>query len=346
MTVKILIVGFGNVGQGLAELLVEKERMLREKYKTDVQVVGIVTRHWGAIVDEHGLVLSRVLASVLAGKGFAHSGYDLQNQTTAELIENLDYDVLIELTVTDLNNGEPATQHIHLALERGRSVITTNKGPIALHLKELETLAKTHHAVLKYEGTVMSGTPVLNLIEHNLAGLEIRKIEGIVNGSSNYILTRMEEGLEYDDAVKEARELGYLEADASADLDGWDAVAKVMILAGVAFGVMLKVDEVQRRGIAGLTRREVEDALGQNKVWRQVVELERGEQEGCLRAAKAGLRLLGNGHPLAQIKGAGNGLVIYTDVMPLITVSGPGAGRRETGYAVLNDLLSIFTEQR
>ena len=103
---------------------------------------------------------------------------------------------------------------------------------------------------------------------------------------------------------------------------------------------------MQRRGIAGLTKREVEDALGQNKVWRQVVELERGEQEGCLRAAKAGLRLLGNGHPLAQIKGAGNGLVIYTDVMPLITVSGPGAGRRETGYAVLNDLLSIFTEQR
>ena len=342
MKVKILVIGFGHVGQGFAELVVEKETLLQTKYGMDINLVGIVTRRWGAIVDERGLALDRVLASVQAGKGFAQSGYAAQNKTAIELIESLDFDVLTELTVTDLKSGQPATQHVRMALERGRSVITANKGPIALHLKELEALAKNNDAVLKYEGTVMSGTPAINLIKKNLAGLKIRKIEGIVNGATNYVLTRMEEGLNYEEAVQEAKKLGYLEADPSADLEGWDAVAKVMILAGVAFDKALKVKDVERKGITGLTETDVERARQQGKVWRLVAEVAQGEQEGCLPAASVGPRMLGSNHPLARIKGAENGMVIYTDVLPVVTIVGPGAGGQETGFAVLNDLISVF----
>ncbi len=340
------MIGFGNVGQGFAQLLVDKENVLRSKYGLEVRVVGIVTRHWGAVTNAHGLALKRVLASVRSGKGFERSGYPVQRKTGVDLIENLDFDVLTELTVTDLENGEPATRLIRLTLKKGCHVVTANKGPIALHLRELRSIAEENDALLKYEGTVMSGTPILNLIENNLAGVEIRKIEGIVNGSTNYILTRMEEGQEYAEAVQEARDLGYLEADASADLEGWDAVAKVMILAETAFGKTLKRAEVERQGITGLKKMEVESAKREGKVWRMVAELERGDKDGCLRAAKVGLRKMESTHPLARIRGAGNALVIYTDVLPVITITGPGAGSRETGYAVLNDLIRIFQERR
>ncbi len=336
------MIGFGHVGQGFARLLVNKKDYLQSVHDLDVRVIGIVTRRWGALVDKTGLNLNAVLHSVNAGQGFGQSGYVVHNKSAAELIERLDFDVMTELTVTDLQSAQPASDYIRLALKKGRAVVTANKGPIALHLKELQALARRHRTILKFEGTVLSGTPLINLIHSHLAGLEIREIQGIVNGSTNYILTRMEEGLEYDQAVAEAQKLGYLEADASADLEGWDAVAKAVILAQTVFGIKITPQQVGREGIVHLKRSDVQKVRRENRVWKLVMRISKNERgvEVTVRPER-----LKDSHPLAQVKGAMNAVTISTDSLNDVTIMGPGAGGIATGFAVLNDLLAVYKQR-
>ena len=331
--------GFGHVGQGFAELLLQKKEFLSTAFGLDVRVIGIVIRRQGAIVDPNGLRLDRVLKSVKAGNGFEQSDYLVSKMSALDLIIGLDFDVLTELTVTDLKNPQPATEHIRLALQKGRSVITANKGPIALYLKELEALAKENDVALKYEGTVLSGTPLINLIQMHLAGAEILEIQGIVNGSANYILTRMEEGLEYDDAVAEAKELGYLEADPTADVEGWDAVAKAMILAQAVFGTKIDLGQVEREGIGSLRKEDIQRAKEENKVWKLIARV---QKDGKTLHVSVRPEKLKDSHPLAAVKGAMNAVTVFTDCLGAVTITGPGAGGRETGFAVLNDLISMF----
>ncbi|NOX87791.1 MAG: homoserine dehydrogenase [Calditrichaeota bacterium] len=337
MELKLLIIGFGRVGRGFAELLIAKRKTLQQQFGLNCSVVAIVTRRSGAIVDERGLDLSKALKAARNGRSLAEAGPAVKNVSTIDLLSNLDYDVLAELSATDIETGEPATSFIKQALNRGRHVITTNKGPVALHLNELQKLAGLKGAVLRYEGTVMSGTPLLNLIRNNLAALSIRKIRGIVNGSCNYILTRMEEGLSYDQAVEEAGRSGYLEADPTADVEGWDAAAKLMILSQAAFGVRLKTEEVERRGITNLTRKDAQQAKSKGKVWKLIATLEKTEN-GV--EAKVGPEMIDLSHPLAAVRGVTNAVTISTDYLQDVTIAGPGAGNCETGYAVLNDLLA------
>ncbi len=336
------MIGFGHVGQGFARLLVNKKEYLQKAHDLDVQVIGIVTRRWGALVDKTGLNLNAVLHSVSAGQGFGQSGYVVHNKSAAELIERLDFDVMTELTVTDLQSAQPASDYIRLALKNGRAVVTANKGPIALHLTELEALARRHRTVLKYEGTVLSGTPLINLVQTHLAGLEIREIQGIVNGSTNYILTRMEEGLEYDQAVAEAQKLGYLEADASADLEGWDAVAKAVILAQAVFGIKITPQNVEREGIVHLRKSDVQKVRRENKVWKLIMRISKNAQGVKVTVGPERLK---DSHPLAQVKGAMNAVTISTDSLNDVTIMGPGAGGIATGFAVLNDLLAVYKQR-
>ncbi len=341
MDVRLFLIGFGNVGWGIADLLVEKRDELRDKYGLNFIVTGIATWSHGTLLEENGLNLVQVLESVDAGVGFKSCGYPIQLISTEEAMEKVPFDVLLELSVTNLKDGNPAFLFIRKALEWGKHVVTTNKGPIALHLDSLQKLAKKQGVALKYEGTVMAGTPLLNLIEKNLAGLEINKIEGILNGSTNFILTRMEEGLEYEEAVEEARGKGILEADASADLDGWDATAKVMILAQAVFGQGLDVRQVQRQGISHLRREDILRARAADKVWKLIARV---EKVGKRVEASVQPEMVDRDHPLAKVKGTMNAATIFTDYLQEVTIFGPGAGRHETGFAVLNDLLSIFAK--
>ena len=341
MDVRLFLIGFGNVGWGIADLLVEKRDELRDTYGLNFLVTGIATRSHGVLLKEDGLNLVQILESVDGGKNFKYCGYPVQNFSTDEALQQVPFDVLLELSVTNLRDGEPAVSYIRKALEWGKHVVTTNKGPIALYLDALTELAKERGVALRYEGTVMAGTPLLNLIEKNLAGLEITKVEGILNGSTNFILTRMEDGLEYEDAVEEARGKGILEADASADLDGWDAVAKVMILSQAVFGEPLEVGQVQRQGIAHLRREDILKAQAVNKVWKLIARV---EKVGKRMEASVRPEMVDRDQPLAMVKGTMNAATIFTDYMKEVTIFGPGAGRHETGFAVLNDLLAIFAK--
>ncbi|UCE08297.1 MAG: homoserine dehydrogenase, partial [bacterium] len=253
-------------------------------------------------------------------------------------INQVDADIMIEATYTDVKTGEPATSHCKAAFNRGMHVVTTNKGPAALSYNELMKLATEKNLMFGIEGTVMSGTPVLNTGMKSLAGCTITKISGILNGTTNYILTEMEKGKAYEDVLKKAQELGYAEADPSGDVEGWDALAKVMILSNVLMGGNVKIDDAEREGITKITLKDVEKAKAEGARWKLIGET--SIKNGKIKAKVSPVKLPLS-DPLASVMGTTNAITFETDLMGKVTVIGAGAGRTETGFSILTDLLDI-----
>jgi len=335
---RLLFAGFGTVGQGLAELLVEKGAFLSKRYGVDFITTGIADPRLGSLYNPSGLDLGKALDLVRDNQTLAGYPGDGYQKDTLNLIREAEADALIEVTYTDIKTGEPATSHIRTALERGMHVTTTNKGPLALFYQELAGLAEAGNVHLLFEGTVMSGTPVLNLIRETLAGSDIREIKGILNGTTNYILTRMEEGMSYGDALKKAQELGYAEAVPDADVLGWDALAKVAILARVVFGGTGNPFDYPCEGITKITAGAIAEAKNRGKRHKLIGKV---WKEGNSVKASVQPEEVDLFHPLAGVMGATNALTITTDTLGDITMVGPGAGRKETGYSLLIDLLKM-----
>ena len=245
---------------------------------------------------------------------------------------------MCEITYTDIKTGQPATDHIRAALAKGMSVTTTNKGPTALASQELTELAAANGARFLFEGTVMAGTPLLNLIRETLAGSEITEMQGILNGTTNFILTRMEGGMDYAAALAEAQSLGYAEAVPDADVLGFDALAKVTILANNVFGASLRPADSPCEGITKITPEQIEAAAADGKKYKLIGRVWR---DGVAVRASVGPQLVDNTHPLAGVAGATNAMTITTDTLDEVTIVGPGAGRRETGFALLIDLIHL-----
>ncbi len=219
---KLIFIGFGVVGQGLTEILIKKKDWLRQKYGFEYEIVAVSDMLKGTVADENGLDASYLLRLVQQNKNLDEYPEGIKGLNAVETIERINGDIVIEVTYTDVKTGEPATTHCRNALEKGMHVVTTNKGPIALHYQELRKIADSKGLILGIEGTVMSGTPVLNTGMLSLAGCNILKVRGILNGTTNYMLTEMETGKSYDEVLKKAQELGYAEADPTGDVEGWD----------------------------------------------------------------------------------------------------------------------------
>ena len=335
---RLLFIGFGTVAQGLSELLIEKKDELEARYGLDWKVTGIVDMLKGSACDPDGLDLEKVMAMVADGKSiseYPEGGCDWDALT---MITKAEADAMIEVTYTDIKTGQPATDHIRAALTRGLHVTTTNKGPLALFSNELVDLARTNGVQFLYEGTVMAGTPLLNLLRETLAGSAISEMKGILNGTTNYILTQMEAGMDYEAALKQAQELGYAEAVPDADVLGWDALAKVTILANTVFGASLSPDDTPCTGITGITTDQIAAAAADGKRYKLIGRVWRDGQS--VRASVAP-QLMDLSHPLAGVGGATNAMTITTDTLGDVTIVGPGAGRRETGFALLIDLIAI-----
>ena len=336
---RLLFIGFGTVGQGLAELLLAKRDELAEQYGFDARVVGIADTLKGSAFDPAGLDLAEAMARVERGESLSDwpgAGRPWDGPT---MIAEADADVMLEATYTDIATGQPATDHIRAALERGMHVATTNKGPLALFGRELLTTARDRGLELRYEGTVMAGTPLLGLIRETLAGSEIREMRGILNGTTNYILTQMESGMDYEAALAQAQQLGYAEAVPDADVLGWDALAKVTILANVVFGGDLAPADSPCQGITEITADDIAGAAADGRRHKLIGRVWR---DGSGVHASVAPQLVPLDHPLAGVGGATNAMTITTDALGDITIVGPGAGRRETGFALLADLLAIW----
>jgi len=335
---KLLFVGFGTVGQGLAELLLEKEKSLSDNYGFEFKVVGIADKILGSLYVPEGLDLKKVLEITREDHSLAAYPEGRYENDALSLIKEANADVMLEATYTDIKTGEPATSFIKAALEKGIHVTTTNKGPLALYYRELADLAQKNGVQFLFEGTVMSGTPVLNLLRETLAGSDITEIRGILNGTTNYVLTRMEEGLSYDDALKKAQELGYAEAVPDADVKGWDALAKVTILARVVFNGKGNPFDYPCEGITKITAGAIADAKDRGKRFKLIGRIWR---EGSDVKASVYPDEVDMSHPLAGVMGATNAMTITADTLGEVTIVGPGAGRTETGYSLLVDLLKI-----
>lgn len=332
---KIAILGFGTVGQGISEILLNKKEYLKNKYDFEYDIVAVADFVFGNVYNPYGLDIPLMLQEAKEKKKFSK---DLTDWDNLELIRNCNADILCELTYTDLNTGGPAVDHVKAALESGKHVVTSNKGPAALFYPEMKKIADKNGVKFMIEGTVCAGTPVINLADGPLAGCEISKIRGILNGTTNYMLSEMEKGMDYNEVLKVAQELGYAEADPTGDVEGYDARGKVTILANIVMGASLKINDVSCKGITQITSEDIEAAKKQNKRWKLIGSVEK--KDGKVTGSVAP-EMIEMSHPLAGVMGATNALTFTTDLLGDVTIVGPGAGKIETGFSILTDILSI-----
>jgi homoserine dehydrogenase len=326
------------VGQGFAQILHEKGDHLARRFGVQFQIVAVSDLLKGSLYNPAGLSPIDLLKAVQVAGHLKNLPAPYQDWDTIQTITQTNAEAIIEISYTDLATGEPALTHIRTALAHGKHVATTNKGPIALHYPELAALARSNGVEIGVEGTVMSGTPVLRLGRELLGGTTIRKVQGILNGTTNYILTQMENEATYGEALAQAQERGYAEADPTGDVEGHDAAGKVVILANLLMDAPLTMADVPCQGITGLTPRDIAEAKAAGERWKLVGTVERAGDN--VQASVKPLRLPVS-HPLASIGGATNAISYTTDLLGEVTMIGPGAGRLETGYALLGDLLAI-----
>jgi len=320
MTLRISIIGFGAVGQGVAGVLMRTNH--------PVKVVAIADSR-GAVVDARGVDLAAAL------KRKKDTGTVATTDLTAvDVIESVDHEIMVETTPTEMEAGGIGLIHIRKAFEMGRHVVTSNKGPLVAKYSELRGLARKNNLHFRFEATVGGSMPIINLSEEALAGNRILAIEGVLNGTCNYILSRMDdEGVSYEQALGEAQELGIAEADPTADVDGIDTVAKIVILANSVFGMDVGYEDVDVTGIAKITPEAFKLAKDGGYTIKLIGEI----QDGLLKVAP---KMVPRNHPL-NIGGTFNLASIRTELAGRITIGGIGAGSIETASAILSDVLWI-----
>jgi homoserine dehydrogenase len=341
---RLALIGFGPVGQGLAHILQTKAEELRQNFDFEAQIVAVCTLSKGSLFDPNGLNIAKLLGLVKETGNFKDypdtPGLE-RGWSSLKTIRESNADTIVEVSYTDIETGQPAIDHCRAAFEQGKNVVTANKGPVALAYAELTAMAREKGVRWAFEGTVMSGTPALRMPLTALAGAEIKAVRGILNGTTNYILTKMEEGLSYELALKQAQELGYAEADPTADVEGYDTLSKVLILANVLMGVPLKKEAVDRQGISRLTVADIEEAKATAKRWKLI-----GRVEKTAGGVSATVRpeMLPLSDPLTGVMSATNAITYETDLLGPVTLIGAGAGSVATGFAILNDLINLERE--
>ncbi len=346
MKYKLGLIGCGTVGQGLLEILDKKAGQLKKDFGFEAKVVTITDKLKGTLMVPAGIDIKKVLALLAQGKklGDYKPGKKPVEMDPLDVIAATGADIIAELTYTNIKTAEPATSYIKKALQAGKHVVTSNKGPAALYYRELRDLARKKKVYFRFEGTVMSGTPVFTLFENGFAGNTVREIKGILNGTTNFILSKMEQdNMEYGDALDLAQKLGYAEADPTADVEGFDALAKVVILSNVILGGNIKPSDIKPQGISSITRPMVLEAKQEGCRYKLIAQTKR---DGAKIIASVAPQKLPLSDPLAGIMGTQNALTFDLDLLGKVTIQGPGAGKLETGDSILQDMLAIHRDLR
>ena len=333
---KLILIGFGVVGQGFAEILQSKAAWLQEELSFAPSIVGVVTASKGALFLPSGLDVAALIAAAQSGSFSAYPEATglRRGMSASDMIETGAADALVELSPTNLEDAQPALATCHQALDAGLHLVLANKGPVALDLANLRAKAEEKRLQLRCEATVMAGTPVMQVAQEALAGCAISAARGILNGTTNYILTQMETGMPYTEALAQAQALGYAETDPSGDVEGWDAAGKVLILASALFGRRLKMSDLDVSGISHISLSDISAAQAAGQRYKLIAEAT--PDGGAVKAMRLPLS-----DPLAGVSGATNAISLETDLMGPVTLIGAGAGKLETGSAILSDLLAI-----
>jgi homoserine dehydrogenase len=249
---RIILCGFGVVGQSLVKLFDSRTEDLYAKYGLKPRVVGVFDSK-GSAVDKSGLELEKLIEVKKKTGTVKNYANTKNNMSGIDMIKNTDADVVIETTASNYKDAEPGMSHIITAMKRGMHVISVNKGPLALAFPSLMELAIYNQVIFKFSGTVGGGTPILDYAKNSLRGERISSFSGILNGTTNYILTNMATGLSFETALKDAKDKGYVEADESLDLDGLDAAAKLVILANWVMDMKVTMPDISCKGIRNET---------------------------------------------------------------------------------------------
>ncbi|HOG28099.1 MAG TPA: hypothetical protein PLT35_02365 [Vicinamibacterales bacterium] len=349
----LLLVGFGRVGRRFTELLEEQSVRLRGEYDLSWRVVGIATRRHGTAYDARGLDLVKARRLAGAGASLASltgaesgrtiaaeaSGLALIRHATAEsAARRMPQLVVVETTTLDVERGQPATDHVMAALRGGAHVVTANKGPVAFAYREIASAAGVARRRFLFEGTVMDGTPLFSLVRETLPGVRVLGFRGILNATTNYVLTAMEEGRSFERALSDMQEAGIAEADASLDIDGWDAAAKTAAIANVLMRGSVTPRGIERTGIRDISSKRVLDAVSRGRRVRLVASAEWVDDRLAGRVAPVELD---EADPLARLAGLQNEVVLKTDLLGPIGIQQFDGGLAQTAYALLSDLVTI-----
>ncbi len=333
---RIIIVGFGVVGQSFAQILLHRKKELTTKYGFRPRVVAIVDKG-GAAKNPKGLDLEEVL-SLKTEKGTvaANSRYGFPNVSTLDLIESIEAEAIVEVIPTNIEEGEPTLSHIKTAFRTGKHVVTTNKGPLALALPALTELADHNKVCLRFSGTVGAGTPILEFAKKCLMGDRIVSIRGILNGTTNYILSEMDKKhITFQEALKGAQKLGYAEADPTMDVEGYDSAAKLVIMANWIMDKKVTLKDVEITGIRGVTLQNLENAAKKGSTIKLLGSIEENLKVEPIQVSR---------HDPLAVGGALNAVTFVSEFAGEQTIVGRGAGGLETASAILRDLIDIKQE--
>ena len=334
--VPLVLAGFGNVGRAFVRLTNEKRTMCRERYGLDLQLKAVLKKA-GGFFGRTPLEWGEIVGLPAAGTA-RHQAWQA-GLGLGDVLTRLEPGVLIEATPTDIQTGEPGLGHMIGALEKRWHVAAASKGALVLHFAELTALARKNGLDLKYGGATAAALPTLDVGLFALAGTEISRIEGILNGVTNHILTRMEDGVAFSDALRETQEKGIAEPDPSLDVDGWDTACKILLISNAVAGTSFRLSDIQREGIRGVAREDMRKAAekgGTLKLLGRFVK-ENGESR-----AEVKLVSIDRTHPLFGVSGTNKGITFSTDTMGPVTVIGGRSDPRGTAAALLKDIINIY----
>ncbi len=331
---RIILCGFGVVGQSLAKLLDSRAEDLYAEYGLKPRIVGVFDSK-GSAVESSGLDLSKLIAEKKKNGTVKNYAKTQNKMSGLDLIHNLDADVLIETTASNYKDAEPGMSHIINAMKKGMHVISVNKGPLALAFPSLMELATYNHVLLRFSGTVGGGTPILDYAKNSLRGERITSFAGILNGTTNYILTNMANGMSFDAALKDAKSKGYVEADESLDLDGLDAAAKLVILANWVMDMKVTLPDIKCTGIRKVSSSDIQKAAKNNSAVKLIAS--------CNKDLEVSPREVSLDDPLC-VNGTLNAIAFTSEHSGTQTIIGRGAGGMETASSILRDLLDIRKE--
>lgn len=337
LRLELALLGFGHVGRRFALLLDEHAEYVKHTYQLDPHVVAIATQRHGSVFNKSGIDLRDAVTRRASGESLGDEG------TPADFIgelasSNAPVRVVVEATTLNIVDAQPAIAHVEMGLDSGCHVVTVNKGPVAFAYRRLNQFASDKGLSFLFEGAVMDGIPIFNLVRETLPSVAVIGFTGIVNTTTQHILMALEQGEPFSAALERMQAEGIAEADPSLDLEGWDAAAKAAALANVLLDGDLTPHTVAREGLGTTTPAAVQRALGSGRRLRLVVA---GSRDGGRAQASVRLTELDSREMLATLPSTANALILKTDLLKDVAICQMHGDVTQTSYALLSDLVTV-----
>jgi homoserine dehydrogenase len=341
MDVKLALTGFGNVGQGMATLLRDHGEEYEHRYGVRLLLSGVADRG-GGVTDPAGLDPSALLAAKSERGTVAALPSGKQGLEGEEFLTASGAHILVEAASTNFEDAEPGWSYVQVALQRDMDIVLASKGALVLHFGELMAEASRRGRRVLFAGTTGAPVPVCEIADRVLVGASIQAVEGILNATTNQILTSMEEGATYEEGVRKAQEIGIAETDPTLDVDGWDAAAKAVIVANAIFGANLRLQDVVREGIREVTKEHLDEARRDGQSIRLIARIEKAD--GTVRAAVGPVRRPSD-DTLGRLRDDQMGVVFYTDPLGAVSATVQATGGIPTALTVLRDVFNLSLER-